>query len=100
MLDNAVVLLYGDHDAKIKEEEFEYYYNYDPFTDKMLSESDPGYIPVDPFYYNINRKVPLIIWSKDGGYEPQQFDKVIGMYDIQPTLGNMMGFENKYALRS
>ena len=98
MLNNAVVLLYGDHDAKIKEEEFEYYYNYDPFTDKMLSESDPGYIPVDPFYYNINRKVPLIIWSKDGGYEPQQFDKVIGMYDIQPTLGNMMGFENKYAL--
>ena len=98
LLDGAVVLLYGDHDAKIKEEEFEYYYNYDPFNDKTLSESDPGYIPVDPFYYNINRKVPLIIWSKDGGYEPQTFDKTIGMYDIQPTLGNMMGFENKYAL--
>ncbi len=98
MLDNTVVVLYGDHDAKIKEEEFEYYYNYDPFTDKVRSSGDPGYIPVDPFYYNINRKVPLIIWSKAGGYEPQQIDKVMGMYDIQPTLGNMMGFENKYAL--
>ncbi len=98
MLDNAVVVLYGDHDAKIKEEEFEFYYNYDPFNDKTLSSSDPGYIPVDPFYYNINRKVPLIIWSKDGGYEPRQIDEVMGMYDVQPTVGNMMGFENKYAL--
>ena len=98
MLDNAVVILYGDHDAKIKEEEFEYYYNYDPFNDKVLSSGDPGYIPVDPFCYNINRKVPLIIWSKDGGYEPKEIDKVMGMYDVQPTVGNMMGFENKYAL--
>ena len=98
MLDNAVVVLYGDHDAKVKEEEFEYYYNYNPFTDKVLSSDDPGYIPVDPFYYNINRKVPLIIWSKDGGYEPQKIDKVMGMYDVQPTVGNMVGFENKYAL--
>lgn len=98
MLDNAVVILYGDHDAKIKEEEYEYYYNYDPFTDSVLSSDDEGYIPVDQFYYNINRKVPLIIWSKDGGYEPKQIDKVMGMYDVQPTLGNMMGFENKYAL--
>ena len=98
MLDNTVVVLYGDHDAKIKAEEFEYYYNYDPFNDKVLSSSDPGYIPVDPFYYNINRKVPLIIWSKNGGYEPETVDRVMGMYDIQPTIGNMMGFENKYAL--
>ena len=98
MLDNTVVVLYGDHDAKIKEEEYDFYYNYDPFNDKVLSESDPGYTPVDPFAYNINRKVPLIIWSKNGGYEPQQIDKVMGMYDVQPTLGNMMGFENKYAL--
>lgn len=98
LLDNTVVILYGDHDAKIKESEYEYYFNYDPFNDTTLSEDDPGYIPIDPFYYNINRKVPLIIWSKDGGYEPQKIDKVMGMYDVQPTLGNMMGFENKYAL--
>lgn len=98
LLDDTVVVLYGDHDAKIKEEEFEYYYNYDPFNDKVLSSSDPGYIPVDAFYYNINRKVPLIIWSKSGGYEPETVDRVMGMYDIQPTIGNMMGFENKYAL--
>lgn len=98
LLDNTVIVIYGDHDAKIKEEEYEYYFNYDPFTEEVVDEDDPGYIPVDPFYYNLNRKVPFIIWSKDGGYEPQEITQVMGMYDVQPTLGNMLGFENKYAL--
>lgn len=98
LLDNTVVVIYGDHDAKVKEAEYEYYFNYDPFTDTALTEDDDGYIPVDDFYYNLNRKVPFIIWSKDGGYEPKEITQVMGMYDVQPTLGNMLGFENKYAL--
>ena len=98
LLDNTVVVIYGDHDAKLKAEEYNYYYNYDPFTNKTLTSDDPGYIPVDDFYYNLNRKVPFIIWSKDGGYKPQEITRVMGMYDVQPTLGNMFGFENKYAL--
>ena len=28
----------------------------------------------------------------------QQITNVMGMYDVQPTLGNMMNFYNKYAL--
>lgn len=98
LLDNTVVVIYGDHDAKVKEAEYEYYFNYDPFNDTTITEDDAGYIPVDDFYYNLNRKVPFIIWSKDGGYEPVEITKVMGMYDVQPTLGNMLGFENKYAL--
>lgn len=98
LLDNTVIVIYGDHDAKIKEEEYEYYYNYNPFTEETLTEDDEGYIPVDDFYYNLNRNVPFIIWSKDGGYEPTEITQVMGMYDVQPTLGNMLGFENKYAL--
>ena len=98
LLDNTVVVIYGDHDAKVKESEYEYYLNYDPFTKTVRSEGDEGYVPIDDFYYNINRKVPFIIWSKDGGYEPKEITKVMGMYDVQPTLGNMFGFENKYAL--
>ncbi len=97
LLDDMVIVIYGDHDAKIDEEEFEYYYNYDPFTDSVLDEDDPGYIPVDNFYYNLNRRVPFIIWSKDLE-EPKEIDKVMGMYDVQPTLGNMFGFNNTYAL--
>ena len=27
LLDNTVIVIYGDHDAKVKEEEYEYYYN-------------------------------------------------------------------------
>ncbi|MGN0601583.1 MAG: LTA synthase family protein [Oscillospiraceae bacterium] len=98
LLDNTVIIIYGDHDAKIKESDYEYYYNYDPFTDKTLNEGDEGYIPIDDFYYNVNRKVPFIIWSKDGGYEPAEITQVMGMYDVQPTLGNMFGFSNKFAL--
>ena len=98
LLDNTVLVIYGDHDAKVKEGEYEYYYNYNPFTETVLTSDDPGYVPVDAFYYNINRKVPFIIWSKDGGYKPQEITKVMGMYDVQPTLGNMFGFKNKFAL--
>ena len=98
LLDDTVIVIYGDHDAKVKAEEYDRYINYDPFTDTVLSEDDPGYIPVDDYYYNLNRKVPFIIWSKNGEYEPKEFTQVMGMYDIQPTLGNMFGFYNKYAL--
>ncbi len=97
LLENTVIVLYGDHDAKIKEEQFNYYYNYNPFTEEVLTETDEGYIPVDDFYYNLNRKTPFIIWSKDLK-EPKEITRVMGMYDVQPTLGNMLGFENSYAL--
>ena len=99
LLENTVVVLYGDHDAKIKESEYNYYLNYDPFTDSVLSEGDEGYIPVDEYCYNINRRVPFIIWTKDHKeYEPTEVTSVAGMYDALPTLGNMFGFHDEYAL--
>ncbi|NLZ46867.1 MAG: LTA synthase family protein, partial [Clostridiales bacterium] len=98
LLDDTVIVIYGDHDARIKDDYYEAYYNYNPFTEEYLSSSDDGYIPVDDFSYNINRKVPLIIWSKDSEYKPKEITKVMGMYDVLPTLGNMLGFENQYAM--
>ena len=98
LLDDTVVIIYGDHDAKVKEEEYDRYFNYNPFTDSVLEEGDPGYIPVDDFYYNINRKVPFIIWQKEPEYEPKTISTVMGMYDVLPTLGNMFGFSDPYAL--
>ena len=77
LLDNTVVVIYGDHDAKIKAEEYDRYFNYNPFTDSVLTEDDEGYVPVDDFYYNLNRKVPFIIWSKDGGYEPKEVKQIM-----------------------
>ncbi len=101
LLENTVVVIYGDHDAKLKKSEFNYFYNYDLANDTPLDENDPNYDPVDYFDYELNRKVPLIIWSKDSPNNPklnQEITKVMGMYDIMPTLGNMFGFESEYAL--
>ena len=97
VLDNTVVVIYGDHDAKLKRSEFERFYNYDYLTNELLDKKDPNYKEVDYYQYELNRKVPLIIWTKNKQYR-KEITKVMGMYDIQPTLGNMFGFENKYAL--
>ena len=97
LLDNTVLVIYGDHDAKIKKSEYEYYYNYDFKSGEVLDINDPNYHAVTDFEYEINRKVPLIIWTKDKQFKREITD-VGGMIDVQPTLGNMFGFYNKYAL--
>lgn len=97
LLDDTVIVLYGDHDAKLQKSQYEFYYNYDPETDETLSSKDPNYKEFTKYDYELNRKVPLIIWSKDSG-EKETVSKVMGMYDVLPTLGNMFGFSSPYAL--
>ena len=97
LLENTVIVIYGDHDAKIKKSEYLYYYNYDPYTDSVLDEDDPNYKEIDSFDYELNRKVPFIIWTKDKAVQGE-INEVMGMYDAAPTLGNMLGFYNEYAL--
>ena len=97
LLEDTVIVIYGDHDAKLKKSEFEYFYNYDYKTETVLSEEDPNYKEVDFYEYELNRNVPFIIWTKDGKYQ-EEITKVMGMYDVLPTLGNMFGFDNQYAL--
>lgn len=96
LLDDTVIVLYGDHDARIPIENYQKFYNYDPTTDGVLNEEDSKYVMFDEYDYELNRKVPLIIWSKDT--KAKKISSVMGMYDVMPTLGNMFGFENKYAL--
>lgn len=97
ILDNTVVIIYGDHDNKLKKSEYSKYYNYVAETDSYLKKGDEGYTDVDYYFYELNRKVPLIIWSKDKQLKTEVKD-VMGMIDVSPTLGNMFGFKNKYAL--
>lgn len=97
LLDNTVVVIYGDHDAKIKKSEYEYYYNYDFKTNKVLDKDNPNYHEITDYEYEINRKVPFIIWSKNDNIKVK-YDKVGGMIDVQPTIGNMFGLQNKYSL--
>ncbi len=97
VLENTVIVIYGDHDAKLKKSEYERFYNYDPYTDSLLSEDDPNYRMIDAYDLEINKKVPFIIWSKNDKLRTE-ITEVMGMYDIAPTLGNMFGFKNPYAL--
>lgn len=97
LLDNTVLVIYGDHDAKIKRSEYNFYHNYDPETDSTMSKDNPKYDEFDEYDYELNRKVPFIIWTKDGSLKKEVKD-VMGMYDVLPTLGNMLGIHSDYAL--
>lgn len=96
LLENTVIVLYGDHDARLPIKDYERFYNYDIATDDILSEDAPNYVNFDYYSYELNREVPLIIWSKDT--KAKKISTVMGMYDVMPTLGNMFGFKNEYAL--
>ena len=98
LLDNTVIVFYGDHDARLPGDDFERLYNYDITTDEEYDEEDPRFIYFDSYRYELNRKVPFIIWSPEHPELNQTFDYTMGMYDVMPTLGNMFGFYNKYQL--
>ena len=100
LLDDTVVIIYGDHDARLPSKDYERLYNYDKETDGIIDEDDPAYFNYDSYQYELGRKVPFIIWTKDMESTKlnQNVKNVMGMYDVQPTLGNMFGFHNKYAL--
>lgn len=97
LLDNTVVILYGDHDARLPKSDYILMNNYDPVTNEVKSKDDPTYEEYDSFDYELDRKVPLLIWTKDQ-VVTGTVDYTMGMYDVMPTIGNMLGFYNKYAL--
>lgn len=99
--ENTVFVFYGDHDAKLSHSNMNYLYNYDYKTGEILDESDENYTLYDSFDHELNKKTPLIIWSKNKSLRTKlrgTIDDVMGMYDVMPTLGNMLGIENQYAL--
>ncbi len=98
LLDNTVLLFYGDHDARLPRSNYVKMYNYDKETDGTLPSDDPNYIEFNEYDYELNRKTPLIIYSKDREAKAERISYLMGMYDVMPTLGNMFGFSNKYAL--
>ncbi len=81
VLEDTIIVIYGDHDAKFTIKEYEEYLNKN----------------IDFYEYEQLTKVPLIIWSKNKEIQGE-ITKIMGTYDVMPTLGNMFGFESKYAL--
>ena len=97
LLENTVFILYGDHDARLPKSDYIRLNNYDTATDSVKDSSDPTYQEYNSYHYELDRKVPFIIWTKDNLVSGRVSD-TMGMIDAMPTLGNMFGFENPYAL--
>ena len=99
--DNTIFVFYGDHEAKLSKSNMNYLYNYNVETGELREEGDSEYIEYDSFDHELNKKTPLIIWTKNKNIQsklPKQVNDVMGMYDVLPTLGNLLGFYNPYAL--
>ena len=97
LLENTVVVIYGDHDARLSYNDFNLLYNYDPLTNTILTEEDEGYTEYNEYIYELDRKVPLVVWTKNKKYS-SEVTTPMGMIDVLPTLGNMFGVQGDYAL--
>ena len=99
--ENTVFVLYGDHDAKLSHKNMNYLYNYDYKTGEVYEEGSELYTPYDSYDHELNKNTPLIIWTKNQKLRSKlhgTYDYVMGMYDVMPTIGNMLGIQNEYAL--
>ena len=99
--DNTLFVFYGDHDAKLRQSEMNYLYNLNPETGEVYKEGDPEYQEYDYYAHELNKKTPLIMWSKNKDLQKifkGTIDYYMGMYDVAPTILNMFGFYNKYTM--
>lgn len=99
LMENTVIVLYGDHDARLPKADYNRLFNYDKENDTTLPSDVESFYKVDSFQYELLRKVPFLIYSKETKEAlHKEITTVMGMYDVMPTLGNMFGFYNKYQL--
>jgi lipoteichoic acid synthase len=94
---NTLFVFYGDHDPKLSFSEYNHYYNFNTKTGGTLEEGDEGYVSYDYYSNELNKNTPLILWTKNKKIS-KQVDYYMGMIDVMPTVGNMLGIYNKYAL--
>lgn len=97
LLDNAIIVLYGDHHAKISQSDYIKFYNYNEETEDYYSSEDPEYISMTPTFKKQLRRTPFIIWSKDQLVN-ETIHTPMGMLDALPTLANMTGIFNPFQL--
>ena len=97
LLEDLVIVFYGDHESRISKKEFNLLYNYNPVTIDVLNEDDSDYTNISQYDYELLRNTPLIIWSSDSEFN-LEISEVMGMYDILPTMANLFGFKEDYSL--
>lgn len=93
LLDNAIIVLYGDHHAKISKEDYEKVYGY---SDE-LNTTDEETFKLKAAFSKKLKRTPFIIWSKDSNIA-SKVSTPMGMIDAMPTLSNMLGVYNPYCL--
>ena len=99
--DDTIFVFYGDHDAKLTRKELNYLYNYNPEDGSTYKPDDEEYTLYDTFAHDLNKKTPLIIWTKNDSLKytfTGEVDYYMGMIDVAPTILNMFGLQNPYAL--
>lgn len=97
LLDNAVLLIYGDHHAKISKSDYEKVYNYDEETGMYLTAEDENFQPVNNVFQKELHRTPFVIWTKDQIVNETKTIPM-GMIDAMPTLENMFGIYNPFHL--
>ncbi|MBS4534495.1 LTA synthase family protein [Clostridium sp. D2Q-14] len=97
LLDNAIIVLYGDHHAKISASDYKKIYNYDEDTGEYYDKESSEYTAIDATFKKQLKRTPFIIWSKDKKIN-ETINTPMGMVDALPTLSNMLGILNPYQL--
>ena len=98
---DTIFVFYGDHDARLSHNELNYLYNYNPENGSVYTPDDPEYTEYYIYDHELNKKTPLIIWTKNSKLKNTFKGNVkyyMGMIDVQPTILNMLNIENKYAI--
>lgn len=95
--DNTLFVLYGDHAAQLSKSQFGKFVNYDFMTGEQKTDDDPTYVEYDYYENELFKKTPLILWSKDKKITGK-VSYPMGMIDCLPTISNMLGVDNPYAL--
>lgn len=98
---DTLFVFYGDHDSKLSRKEMNYLYNYNHETGSIYDDNDIRHSGYDQFSHELNKKTPLIFWTKNQNLRKKLKGEVkyyMGMIDLQPTLLNMLGLKNEYAL--
>ena len=94
---DTVFIIYGDHESKLGRKNLNLLYNYDVMTEDIKDETDPTYVNLEDYNYDLIKNTPLIIWTSDMELRKEITD-VMGMWDVLPTVANMFGLEYNYAL--
>ena len=95
--DKTLFVFYGDHAAQISKNDFKHMMNFNPLTGEDYTEEDPEYNEFDYYDFEVFKKVPLILFTKDKKLKGT-YSYPMGMIDVMPTISNMLGIEPKYAL--